>query len=172
MGKQRVPTLFPHLLEEVAQLGFARVNFLSSNPWDFSAELIDVIARYSNISREIHLPVQSGDSGVLRLMNRGYSREEYLQLVANLKSKIGNLKLTTDIIVGFPGETEEQFAHTVDLCCRVGFAKAYIALYSPRPRTVAQRTLVDDVPYAEKKRRWQVLEDLINKPHAAQKFDL
>lgn len=164
MGKQRVPTLFPYLLEEAAKIGFDKVDFISSNPWDFSDELIDVIARHPNIGREIHLPVQSGDDAVLKRMNRGYTRSEFLKLVADLRSKIDDLRLTTDIIVGFPGETEEQFERTVDLCHQVGFAKAYLAMYSPRPRTAAQKTMVDDVPYLEKKRRWQVLEDLVNKP--------
>lgn len=159
--------LFPRLLGEVVQMGFARVNFISANPWDFSPELIEVIARYPNISREVHLPLQSGDDEILRKMNRAYSRDQYLQLVADLRSRIYDLGLTTDIIVGFPGETEEQFQNTVDLCRRVGFAKAYIAMYSPRPQTVAQKAMTDNVPYAEKKRRWQVLEDLINRHHKA-----
>ncbi len=163
LGRFRIPTLFPHLLSEVASFGFDEVNFMSSNPWDFSDELIDVIARNKNISRTIHLPVQSGDDEVLKRMNRWYTRNEYLKLVANLKFKIRNLKLSTDIIVGFPGETEKQFQNTVKLCRKVGFDKAYISLYSPRPLTAASKIYPDGVPHAEKKRRWEVLEKMINK---------
>lgn len=162
MGKQRIPTLFPYLLEDVAKMGFKKVDFISSNPWDFSPELIDVIAKNKNVTREIHLPVQSGDSGVLKKMNRWYTADEYLQLVEKLKSKVTGLKLSTDIIVGFPGETKEQFQNTVRLCRKVGFFKAYIAEYSDRPMTAAHRAFKDDVPHPEKKRRWLVLEKLIN----------
>lgn len=161
LGKTRIPTLFPHLLDEVARMGFGNVDFISSNPWDFSTELIEVIARNKNITRLIHLPVQSGDTQVLKRMNRWYTREEYLELVKKLKKSITGLKLTTDIIVGFCGETDEEFANTVDLVKQVDFEKAYVAMYSKRPLTAATRTLKDDVPYAVKKKRWDTLEELI-----------
>jgi tRNA-2-methylthio-N6-dimethylallyladenosine synthase len=164
LGRYRIPTLFPYLLEEVAKLGFEKVDFISSNPWDFSDELIDVIAKYPNITRTIHLPVQSGDDNVLKRMNRWYTSDEYLNLVTKLKSKIKNLKLTTDIIVGFCGETDEEFKNTVKLCKKVDFEKAYIAMYSPRPMTAATKVMKDDVPYQVKKNRWQILENLINQP--------
>lgn len=169
LGRYRIPTLFPYLLEEVAKLGFEKVDFISSNPWDFSDELIEIIAKYPNITRTIHLPVQSGDDNVLRRMNRWYSSAEYLALISKLKTQISNLKITTDIIVGFCGETEEEFKNTVKLCKKVGFEKAYIAMYSPRPMTAATKVMKDDVPYEVKKRRWQVLEDLINKPKLKKK---
>lgn len=165
LGRYRIPTLFPYLLEEVAKLGFRKVDFISSNPWDFSDELIDVIASYKNITRTIHLPVQSGDNNVLKRMNRWYTREDYLKLVAKLKSKIKNLKLTTDIIVGFCGESEKEFENTVKLAKEVGFEKAYIAMYSPRFGTAATKVFKDDIPYEIKKQRWQILEELINKPN-------
>lgn len=161
LGKYRIPTLFPHLLDEVADLGFEHIDFMSSNPWDFSEELAEVIVKNNNITRTIHLPVQSGDSAVLKRMNRWYTRDEYLELVANLKSKIKNLKLTTDIIVGFCGETEEEFQNTVSLCREVNFDKAYISLYSKRPFTQATKKMKDDIPHKIKKERWQVLENLI-----------
>lgn len=161
LGRVRIPTLFPHLLDEVAKLGFEHIDFMSSNPWDFSKELIEVIAKNRNITRTIHLPVQSGDSNVLKRMNRWYTREEYLKLVSNLKFEIRNLKLTTDIIVGFCGETDEEFQNTVKLCKEVDFDKAYVSIYSKRPFTQATKKMKDDVPYAVKKARWQVLEDLI-----------
>ncbi len=164
LGRFRIPTLFPHLLEEVAKMGFEKVDFISSNPWDVSDELIEVIARNKNITRTIHLPVQSGDDNVLKRMNRWYTRDEYLNLVAYLKFKIKNLKLTTDIIVGFCGETDEEFQNTVNLCKKVGFNWAYISQYSPRPMTAATKAFKDDVPYKVKKQRWQILENLINQP--------
>ncbi len=164
LGRYRIPTLFPYLLEAVARLGFEKIEFMSSNPWDFSDELIEVIARNKNIGRQIHLPIQSGDTNVLKRMNRWYTREQYLDLVKKLKLKIKNLKLTTDIIVGFCGETDAEFQNTVDLAKNVGFEKVYVSIYSTRPMTSAAKILLDDVPYQTKKRRWQILEDLINKP--------
>lgn len=169
LGKYRIPTLFPYLLENVAKMEFKNVNFISSNPWDFSDELINAIARNGNITRTIHLPVQSGDNDVLKRMNRWYSRDEYLDLVANLKFKIPNLKLTTDIIVGFPGETEEEFENTVKLCKKINFDWAYIAMYSPRPQTIATLKMKDDVPHEVKKQRWLILENLINQPKLKRK---
>ncbi len=164
LGRLRIPTLFPELLREVCAIeGILTVDFISSNPWDFSDELIDVIAKNSKISRRIHLPVQSGDTEILRKMNRWYSREEYLALVGRLRDRIPGVTLSTDIIVGFCGETLLQFEQTVELCKEVGFTKAYVAMYSDRPMTAAHKTYADDVPHVEKKRRWKILEELINK---------
>lgn len=164
LGKLRIPTLFPQLLREVCAIeGISSVDFISSNPWDFSDELIETIARNSKISRHIHVPVQSGDNEVLRRMNRWYTAEQYLALISKLKTQISNVTISTDIIVGFPGETVVQFQHTMDLAKEVGFTKAYVAMYSDRPMTAAHKAYADDVPHAEKKRRWQILEDLINK---------
>jgi len=165
LGRYRIPTLFPHLLNEVAQMGFEKVEFMSSNPWDFSDELITVMAKNKNISRSLHLPVQSGDDAVLKRMNRWYTSAEYLNLVAKLKSKIKNLKLTTDIIVGFCGETDGEFENTVKLCKKVGFNWAYVSRYSPRFNTAATKVFKDDVPHTIKKKRWLILENLINQPH-------
>jgi tRNA-2-methylthio-N6-dimethylallyladenosine synthase len=163
LGRYRIPTLFPYLLETVAKIGFEQVDFISSNPWDFSDELIDVIARNKNITRTIHLPVQSGDDNVLKRMNRWYTAAEYLNLINKIRKKIPEVQFTTDIIVGFCGETDEEFENTVKLCHAVGFAKAYIAMYSSRPFTAATKVLKDDIPHPIKKKRWQVLENLINK---------
>jgi tRNA-2-methylthio-N6-dimethylallyladenosine synthase len=166
LGKERIPTLFPYLLDSIANIsGLKRLDFISSNPWDFTNDLIDVIAKHKNISREIHLPVQSGSNQILRKMNRWYNRDEYLKLVANLKFKIRNLKLSTDIIVGFPGETEKDFQSSVEVAKKVGFDKAYVAMYSPRPLTTSAKNFPDDIPHREKRRRWLILENLINKPH-------
>jgi len=166
LGRLRIPTLFPELIREICKIKEIKlIDFISSNPWDFSDDLIRVIAQNPQISRQIHLPVQSGDNKILKRMNRWYTRDEYLNLVANLKLKIKNLELSTDIIVGFPGETEGQFKRTVALCKKVGFFKAYISLYSDRPLTAAHKLYRDNVPYLEKKRRWRILEELINKGH-------
>lgn len=166
LGRLRIPTLFPQLLGEVSKIASVElIDFISSNPWDFSDELIETIAKNPKISRHIHLPVQSGDNEVLRRMNRWYTAAQYIALTSKLKSQISSVTISTDIIVGFPGETEEQFQHTVGLAQEVGFSKAYIAMYSDRPMTAAHKTMIDDVPHAEKKRRWQILEELINKPN-------
>ncbi len=162
LGKYRIPTLFPQLLDRIAKLGFEKVSFMSSNPWDFSDKLIDVIAKNKNVNREIHLPVQSGDDKILRRMNRWYTAEEYLKLIKKIRNKIINATFTTDIIVGFPGETEEAFQNTVSLCKKVNFNLAYISKYSARPRTAATKTLKDNVPHDEKKRRWRILDRMIN----------
>ncbi|MBI4062552.1 MiaB/RimO family radical SAM methylthiotransferase [Candidatus Gottesmanbacteria bacterium] len=164
LGRLRIPTLFPALIREVSNIeGIETIDFISSNPWDFSDELIETIAKTPKISRHIHLPVQSGDTEVLRRMNRWYTRNEYLALISKLKEQIPNVTISTDIIVGFCGETKEQFQNTVDLAKRVGFSKAYVAMYSDRPQTAAHKVYTDDVPREVKKRRWQILEDLINK---------
>ncbi len=167
LGRYRIPTLFPHLLEALAKMGFEKVDFVSSYPWDFSEDLIEVIASNKNITRTIHLPIQSGDSTMLKRMNRWYTAEDYLNLVRKLKLKIPNLKLTTDIIVGFCGETDEEFKNTVKLVKKVGFSWAFVARYSVRPMTAATKVMADDVPASVKKKRWLILDKLINRPHLA-----
>lgn len=163
LGKMRIPTLFPNLLKRVAQVeGIEKISFTSSNPWDFSDDLIDVIAQYQNINREIHLPVQSGDDEMLKRMNRWYTRQEYINLIEKMRNKISGVTFTTDIIVGFPGETEEEFQNTFKLAEQIGFVKSYTAKYSPRPGTLATRTLEDNIPYDVKTRRWKMLDELIN----------
>ena len=164
LGRHRIPTLFPHLLSEVAKMGFEKVEFMSSNPWDFSDELISVMAKNKNISRSLHLPVQSGDNNVLKRMNRWYSTDEYLVLISKLKNQISKIKFTTDIIVGFCGETDAEFENTVKLCKKVGFNWVYASMYSPRFNTAATKVFKDDVAHPIKKKRWLVLENLINQP--------
>ncbi|NCN58877.1 tRNA (N6-isopentenyl adenosine(37)-C2)-methylthiotransferase MiaB [Candidatus Roizmanbacteria bacterium CG22_combo_CG10-13_8_21_14_all_38_20] len=168
LGRQRIPTLFPYLLEEVCKVkGIKKVDFVSSNPWDFSDALIDVIAKNPKISRLIHLPVQAGNDELLQKMNRWYTKEEYINLIAKIRSKVKGVEFSTDIIVGFCGETKKQFEDTLDLVKKVGFVKAYISRYSDRPLTAAHTSVSykDTVLNAEKKRRWLVLENLINKPN-------
>ncbi|MEK7801732.1 MAG: radical SAM protein, partial [Pseudomonadota bacterium] len=164
LGRLRIPTMFPQLLEAVCAIeGIELVDFISSNPWDFSDDLIEVIAKNEKISRHIHLPVQAGNNEVLRRMNRWYTREEYLALVDKLKKSIPGVTLSTDFIVGFCGETEAQFEQSVDLARSVEFTKAYVSIYSDRPMTAAHKAYQDDIPFAEKKRRWVYLEEFINK---------
>jgi tRNA-2-methylthio-N6-dimethylallyladenosine synthase len=136
---------------------------MSSNPWDFSDELIDVIASNPNIAREIHLPVQSGDNDMLKRMNRWYTREEYLNLIQKMKLKIPGVQFTTDIIVGFCGESDKQFEQTYNLAEQAEFTKAFIAMYSERPMTAATKVMNDDIPHPVKKERWERLDKLINK---------
>ncbi len=166
LGRTRIPTLFPHLLEDVAQVhGIDTVTFTSSNPWDFSDELIDVIARNENIDRLLHLPVQAGSDRIIQAMNRWYTSQDFIALTDRIKDKVPYVTFATDIIVGFPGESEEDFQKTIELVRRVGFVKAFIGCYSERPGTDASRTLPDVISWEEKKRRWHILNDLINKPN-------
>lgn len=154
---------FPKLLEEVAKKKLKKVSFISSNPWDFSDELIDIIAKYPNIDRLLHLPFQSGDDEILKKMNRGYTKKEYLDLVSRIRKKIPETRFSTDIIIGFPGEDEAAFQNTVDVCQKVGFEIAYLNKYSPRRGTVSAKLYRDEIPMNEKKKRWNFLNDLVNK---------
>ena len=162
MGKKRFKSSFHKLLEEVAKKDLQKISFVSSNPWDFSDELIEVIAKYPNIDRLLHLPIQSGDDEILKKMNRGYSGKEYLDLVKKIRSKISDVRFSTDIIIGFPGEDEKAFQNTVDLCKKAKFEIAYLNKYSPRKGTVSAKLYKDEIPQSEKKRRWQLLNKLIN----------
>jgi len=163
MGKKRFRSLFPRLLEEIANKPIKKISFISSNPWDFSDELIETIAKHANIDRLLHLPFQSGDDQVLKNMNRGYTKMEYLDLVKRIKKKILDVRFSTDIIIGFPGEDEVAFQNTVDVCKQVEFEIAYINKYSPRRGTVSAKLYKDEIPMKEKKRRWVVLNELVNK---------
>lgn len=155
---------FVTLLREVSKIkGISVIRFLTSNPWDFHDELIEEIAQNPKIDRYIHLPIQSGSNRILKLMNRGYTREDYLRLVQKMTAKIPDVVLGTDIIVGFPGETEADFQETVDLAKQVNWKVAFVARYSPRPGTAAWRLYKDDISPQEKKRRWEILDQILNK---------
>lgn len=147
---------FATLLESVAKLGIPRLRFLTSYPSDFKDEVIDVIARYPNIMKYIHLPIQAGNDTVLKQMGRRYSSGEYLALVKRIKDKIPNIALSTDIIVGFPNETYEQFLDTIKVAKEVGYLSAFTFIYSPRVGTPAAR-IKDNVPYLEKVKRFKEL---------------
>lgn len=143
---------FADLLTEVAKTGIQRLRFMTSHPWDFTDKMIDVIATHPNIMKHIHLPVQSGDNEILRLMGRRYTVVEYLHLVERMKARIPNLTLSTDIIVGFPNETEEQFLGTLNVVEQVQFDYCYTFIYSPRRGTPAFK-MVDNVPLEVKSDR-------------------
>lgn len=154
-------TTFPKLLKIIGNLkGDFWLNFLTSHPKDLSDELLDVISGGKNISPYLHLPVQSGDDHILDKMNRKYTIKHYKNLISKARKKISNLVISTDIIVGFPGETKAQFQNTAKLMREIKFDMAYIAKYSPRPQTAAAR-LKDDITQKEKKERWQYLTDIL-----------
>lgn len=163
LNRFRIPTLFPYLLEEVCKIkGIKTVKFISSNPWDFSDKLIEVIAKNKKIDRNLHIAVQSGDDIVLKRMNRWYSANQYLTLVKKIKANVSGAQISTDIIVGFPGETQDQFQSTVKLAKAADFAYAYVSKYSGRPNTAATKAFTDDVPFGEKEKRFRALDVLIN----------
>lgn len=149
------------LMDDIRKVDIPRVRFTTSHPRDFDDRLIEVLAKGGNLVEHIHLPVQHGSSQVLKLMGRKYTRESYLELVDKIKTAIPNAVLTTDIIVGFPNETEEQFEETLSLYREVGFDSAYTFIYSPREGTPAAR-MKDNVPMDVKKERLQRLNALVN----------
>lgn len=149
-------TTFAKLLEEVAKLNIPRIRFLTSHPWDFKEEMIDVIAKYDNIMKYIHLPVQSGSSEILKLMGRRYTSDQYKQLVTLIRSKIKDVYLSTDIIVGFPNETEEQFQETLEMVKFAQYDSAFTFIYSPRNNTPAAK-MTDNVTREEKSSRFKRL---------------
>ena len=152
-----------NLLEEVAKTGIERVRFVTSHPWDFTDEMIDVIAKYDNICNYIHLPVQSGSSRILKLMGRRYTKESYIELYNKIRNKLGeNCSITTDIIVGFPGETKEDFDDTLELAKECKYDSAFTFIYSPREGTPAAK-MKDDVTLDEKEKRLYKLNEIINK---------
>jgi len=157
---------FSHLLERIAGLpGLRRLRFVTSYPRDFTPRMVEQVGKHPNICPYLHLPAQSGSDRVLRRMGRGYTRAEYLDLVAQLRRARPGLALSTDLIVGFPGETEEDFQHTLELVREVRFASVYAFLYSPRPGTAAPRLdgEVDREIAAERLQRLFALEDGIQR---------
>jgi len=154
---------FAKLLQKINNLsGNFQIKFLTSHPKDMSDELIETIAECEKISKEIHLPIQSGDNQILKKMNRGYTIKQFKNLIKKIRTKIPEVKISTDVIVGFPGETKKQFQNTVKAFKEIKFDKAYINKYSARAGTLAAN-LKDDVPLEEKKRRWKIINDIVNK---------
>ncbi len=134
--------------------------FTSPHPKNFSGELIAILAKCQKFSKRLNLPVQSGDDEILKKMNRNYTVGQYEALVNKIRKNIPDMNLSTDVIVGFPGETKRQFANTAKLFRKIKFNIAYVAKYSPRPGTTAAN-LKDDVPRLEKKRREKILNEII-----------
>jgi len=160
--RQTSSTNFSKLLKMVNDIpGNFQIRFTSPNPKNFSDELIEVMSNSEKVAKYLNLPVQSGDNQILKKMNRPYTIEQYKNLVKKIRKKIPDINLSTDVIVGFPGETEKQFENTVKLFKEIKFNLAYISKYSPRPGTAAFQ-MKDNVPLEEKKRREKILRDIIN----------
>jgi len=154
---------FPKLLKMVNDIpGNFWIRFISPNPKNFSDELIEVMAKSEKVAKYLNLPVQSGDNEILKKMRRPYTVSQYKTLIKKIREKIPEINLSTDVIVGFSGETKKQFENTVKLFKEIKFNMAYIAKYSPRPGTVAFQ-MEDNVPLKEKKRREKILREIIEK---------
>ena len=151
-----------NLLEDVAKTNIPRIRFVTSHPWDFTDEMLDIIAKYDNIMPYIHLPIQSGSDRILKLMGRKYTKEEYITLFNKIKEKIPNVAISTDIIVGFPGETEEDFNETLDVVNKLKYDLAYTFIFSKREGTPAA-SMEDKVSEEEKHERLAKLNELVNK---------
>ena len=147
---------FAELLECVAKLGIPRLRFLTSYPTDFKDEVIDVMAKYDNIMKYLHFPVQSGSNDILRKMGRRYTSEQYLEIVDKIRAKIPNIALSTDIIVGFPNETYEDVQKTIEVALKADYSSAFTFIYSPRNGTPAAK-LKDNVSNEEKVKRFKEL---------------
>jgi len=149
------------LLEDVSKTNISRVRFMTSHPWDFTDRMIDVIAKYPNIMPSIHLPIQSGSSRILKLMGRRYTKEEYLELFDKIKSKIPGVMVSTDIIVGFPGEEEDDFKETLEIAEYCKYDNAFTFIFSKRENTPACK-LKDNTSLSEKEERLQRLNEVVN----------
>ena len=151
-----------NLLEEIAKKDIPRIRFMTSHPWDFNDKMIEVIGKYPNIMPSIHLPVQSGSSKVLKLMGRRYTRESYLELFNKIKEIVPGVAISTDIIVGFPGETEEDFEETMSLVEYCKYDNAFTFIFSERKGTPACK-LKDNTTLKEKEERLYRLNEVVNK---------
>lgn len=154
----------PDLAELLTELnaidGLARIRFLTNHPKDMSRRLIAAIARLDKVCEQISLPVQAADNAILKAMKRGYSVEQYRQLITEIRRQMPGVAITTDVIVGFPAETEQQFQRTVNLLTEIRFDTVHVAAYSSRPGTIAARELRDNVLQAEKQKRLHQIEQL------------
>ena len=149
---------FGKLLEEVAKTGIPRIRFTTSHPWDFTEKMLEVIAQYDNIMPYIHLPLQSGNNDILKLMGRRYTVEEYTEIYHKLKELMPNCAFSTDIIVGFPNETDEQFEDTLRMVDYFQFDNVYTFIFSSREGTPAAR-MEDNVSMETKKERLRILNE-------------
>jgi tRNA-2-methylthio-N6-dimethylallyladenosine synthase len=153
---------FAQLLEKVAQLGISRLRFLTSHPWNFTDELIKVMASYDNIMKALHLPIQSGSDAILKRMNRRYTSNEYIDLINKIKLHMPNIALSTDIIVGFPYETEEDFIQTLQVVEKIGFDSCFTFMYSPRLGTPSYK-YKNQISKEIKHRRFDELLKIVEK---------
>jgi tRNA-2-methylthio-N6-dimethylallyladenosine synthase len=142
------------------ETGVERIRFLTSHPNWMTDKLLDTVAELPRLMPQIEVPVQAGDDEILLQMKRGYTVEQYRRLIERIRSRIPDVAIHTDVIVGFPGESEAQFMQTYHLLEELKLDKAHLARYSPRPHTVSARTMVDDVPEDEKARRLQMIDDM------------
>jgi tRNA-2-methylthio-N6-dimethylallyladenosine synthase len=138
--------------------GLLRIRFLTNHPKDMKPKLIEAVASLDKVCEQINLPIQSGDNNILKAMHRGYTVEHYRQLISEIRLKIPGISLSSDVIVGFPGETDEQFENTYNLLREIRFDMVHVAAYSPRPETLAARDMIDDVPKEIKKQRLAAIE--------------
>lgn len=152
--------LFAELLEDVAKTNIERVRFMTSHPWDFTEKMVEIIAKYDNIMPFVHLPLQSGNNEILKIMGRRYSIDEYLYVFNRLKEKVSKIAFSTDIIVGFPNETDEQFADTIKTMDYCQFDNVYTFIYSPRLGTPASR-MEDNVSLETKRNRLKLLNQKV-----------
>jgi len=149
------------LLNELSNIdGLVRIRFLTNHPKDISPKLIDTVASLDKVCEHLELPVQAGDDDILKAMRRGYTVEQYRELAHTIRHKIPQISVSTDIIVGFPGETEEQFEHSLSVLKEIRFDVVHVAAYSPRPGTIAWREYQDDIPSDVKKERLNKIEEL------------
>jgi len=147
------------LLCKMNQLqGLERIRFLTNHPKDMKDKIIDAIAGLNKVCEQINLPVQAGDDNILQAMRRGYTSQQYLNLINKIRDKIPQIALSTDVIVGFPGETDGQFANTYELLEEIRFDMVHVAAYSPRSGTLAAKTLEDNIPMETKKARLEAIE--------------
>ena len=161
-GKELVNELsFAELLKAVSDIGIERVRFVTSHPWDFTDEMIEAIAERKNIMPYIHLPLQSGSSRILKLMGRRYTKEEYIELYDKIRNTVPNCSITTDIIVGFPNETDEDFEETLNVVNHCKYDSAFTFIYSPREGTPAAK-MDDKIDMKTKEERLYKLNEVIN----------
>lgn len=153
---------FAELLESVAKTGIERIRFVTSHPWNFTDDMINIIAKYPNIMPYIHLPLQSGSDRMLKLMGRRYTKTEYIELFNKIKNTVPSAAITTDIIVGFPNETDEDFEETLNVVNECKYDGAFTFIYSPREGTPAAK-MKDEIPLSVKEERLHRLNEIVNK---------
>lgn len=162
VGNNECKNGFAILLERLNNIdGNFEIRFTSNHPKDMNNEIIAAVRDLDKIKKEIHLPLQSGSDRILKAMNRPYTKAQYLKIIDKIKKEIPNIKISTDTIIGFPGETEEDFQETVDVLKKVEFFQAFNNKYSPREGTAAWE-LGDPIPWQEKERRWKILNEISN----------